>query len=304
MDAATLMPGFRPHVADIGGVRTRYWVGGEGPPLLLVHGLGGASYNFTELAPLLAERRRVLVPDLPGHCGTEPLPALEHIADLAGHVRAVAEQEGMLPAAVLGYSLGGVVALRCAVARPADVSALVLVAPAGIVSTTQRARTYLAVVGALKPGRVAARFRGALARRPVLRYPVFGYWGAADPSTLSPEGVLGLLEGPPRHTDVGAAGRALLRDDPRQDLDRVRCPTVLVWGARDRLVPLVDGFEYARRLRCAIRTVPAAGHLVVAEYPELCADVVGEFLDRVGEVDELPLEPELVGEPGGQRTDP
>jgi pimeloyl-ACP methyl ester carboxylesterase len=297
------MEDFRPHVADIGGVRTRYWVGGEGPPLVLVHGLGGASYNFTELAPLLAARRRVLVPDLPGHCGTEPLPSLESIADLAGHVLAVADLERMLPAAVLGYSLGGVVALRCAVGWPGHVSALALVAPAGIVSTTKRARTWLTVVGALQPAKVAARFRGSLARRPLLRYPVFGYWGATDPSTLSPEGVLGLLEGPPQHTAVGAAGRALIRDDPRQDLARVRCPTVLVWGARDRLVPLADGFEYARRLRCPIRTVPAAGHLVVAEYPELCAAAIGRFLDRVGEVDELPLDAELVREPGGQRAD-
>ena len=59
--------------------------------------------------------------------------------------------------------------------------------------------------------------------------------------------------------------RALLGDDPRPDLDRVRCRTLLVWGARDRLVPLSDGFEYARRLRAPIRTLPDSGHLVVGE---------------------------------------
>ena len=73
---ATLLRGFEPHVAEIGGIRTRYWVGGEGAPLVLVHGLAGAAYNFTELAPVLARRRRVLLPDLPGHGGTAALPVV------------------------------------------------------------------------------------------------------------------------------------------------------------------------------------------------------------------------------------
>ncbi len=300
---ATLMRGFRPHVAEIAGIRTRYWVGGEGPPLILVHGLGGAAYNFTELGPLLARRRRVLIPDLPGHSGTEPLPSVEDLGDLAGHVVRVAEREGMLPAAMLGYSMGGVVALRLAVAWPEHASALALVAPAGIVSLTRRAEIWMTFVGVLRPARHAARFRRLIARRPLLRYPVFGYWGAKDPTALTPEGVLGLLEGPPSHTDVGAAGRALVKDDPRPDLDRVRCPTLLLWGARDRLVPLADGFEYARRLRCPIRTLPAAGHLVVGEQPAACAELLTAFLDRVGEVDELPVEAELLRELRRQRAD-
>jgi pimeloyl-ACP methyl ester carboxylesterase len=303
MSPATLMRGLRPHVAEIAGTRTRYWVGGEGPPLILVHGLGGASYNFTELGPFLARRHRVLIPDLPGHCGTAPLPSVDGLSDLAAHVVRIAERERLLPAAVLGYSMGGVVALRLAVAWPQHVSALALVAPAGIVSLTRRAEIWMTVVGVLRPARQAARFRRLIARRPLLRYPVFGYWGAEDPAALSPEGVLGFLEGPPLHTDVGAAGRALVNDDPRPDLDRVRCPTLLLWGARDRLVPLADGFEYARRLRCSIRALPAAGHLVVGEQPEACAEILERFLDRVGEVDELPLDAELLGELRRERAD-
>lgn len=297
------MRGFRPHLAEIAGVRTRYWVGGEGRPVILVHGLGGAAYNFTELGASLARRHRVLIPDLPGHCGTDPLPSVESLGDLAAHVVRIAERERMLPAAVLGYSMGGVVALRLAVAWPEHTTALALVAPAGIVSLTRRAKVWMTVVGALRPAQQAARVRGLIARRRLLRYPVFGYWGAEDPTALSPEGVLGLLEGPPSHTDVGAAGRALVKDDPRPDLDRVRCPTMLLWGARDRLVPLADGFEYARRLRCPIRTLPAAGHLLVGEQPEACAELLTAFLDRVGEVDELPLEAELLGELGRERAD-
>lgn len=303
MTAATLLRGFRSHVAEIDGLRTRYWTGGVGPPLVLVHGLGGASVNFTDLAPLLARRRRVLALDLPGHGGTEPLPELDGLGDLAAHVAATAERENMLPAAVVGYSMGGVVALRLAVSRPEAVSALALVAPGGIVSRSGRAQIWLTAVAALRPARAAALARGAIARRPNLRLPVFGYWGAEDPRALTPGSVLGFLVAQREHTDVRGAASALLRDDPRPDLDRVRCPTVLVWGARDRLVPLEDGFEYARRLRCALRVVPAAGHLVVGEYPAETAALLLRFLDGVREVDELPGEAEALRKAGREGAD-
>jgi pimeloyl-ACP methyl ester carboxylesterase len=280
---ATLLRGFEPHVAEIGGVRTRWWVGGKGPPLVLVHGLAGAAYNFTELAPLLARRRRVLVPDLPGHGGTAPLPAVETMGDLARHVAAVAEHEGMAPADVLGYSLGGVVALRLAAERPEAVSALVLLASAGIVSTTPRGRAWLAATSALRPARLVAHARDEVARRPRLRSAVFGFWGAEDPGALSPTAVLGFLAAQPEHTDVRSAARALARDDPRAYLDRVRCLALVAWGARDRLVPLEDGFELSRGLGAPLRVLPGVGHLLVAECPRECAALVLGFLelDRV-----------------------
>jgi pimeloyl-ACP methyl ester carboxylesterase len=246
---------------------------------VLVHGLGGAAVNFTEIAPLLARRHRVLVPDLPGHGGTDPLPRVERLSDLALHVAALAEHEAMAPASVLGYSMGGLVALRLAAARPEAVTTLVLVAPAGIVSTTRRARLWLGLVSAVRPARAVARFRALIARRPNLRIPVFGYWGAVEPHRLSPEAVVGFLEAQPDHTDVPGTARVLLRDDPRPDLEAVRCPTLVVWGARDRLIPLEDGFEYARRLRCPLRVVPAAGHLIVGEQPAECVAIVEQFLE-------------------------
>jgi pimeloyl-ACP methyl ester carboxylesterase len=300
---ATLLRGFEPHFAEIGGVRTRYFVGGEGPPLVVIHGLGGAAVNFTLLAPLLARKRRVLLVDLPGHARSHPFRAVDTLTDYADHVAAVAEREEMLPADVLGYSMGGVIALRFAVTRPEATRALVLVAAAGIVSTTRRAEIWFRLTSTIQPARRLSRHRSLIARRPRLRYVPFGLWGASHPPSLPPEAVHGFLEGASQHMDAHSAGRALLRDDPRPDLDRVRCPVLLVWGARDRLVPLVDGFEYARRLRAPIRTLPAAGHLVVGERPEEVAELVEEFLDRVGQVDELPLEPELLGELRRERPD-
>jgi pimeloyl-ACP methyl ester carboxylesterase len=245
----------------------------------------------------------VLIPDLPGHGKSEPLESAEGLSDYAGYIGDLAEHEGMFPAPVVGYSMGGVIALRLAVSRPEDVTALALVAAAGIVSVTRRAEIWLGITGAIRPAQIMTRFRGTFARRPRLRWLPFGLWGAVDPPALDPEAVLGFLEGPSQHTDVGTAGRALLRDDPRPDLERVHCPVFLLWGARDRLVPLADGFEYARRLRVPIRVLPAAGHLLVGEQPEACALLLEEFLDGVREVEELPLDAELVRQLRGERAD-
>src|SRR2546423_1004703 len=73
MDATEpLLAGFEERWMTFRGARVRYFVGGNGPPLVLVHGLGGAASNWVELAPALARSHRVLALDLPGHGGSSP----------------------------------------------------------------------------------------------------------------------------------------------------------------------------------------------------------------------------------------
>ena len=303
MSEAMLVPGFEEPRAVIGGTSMRYLVGGSGPPLVLVHGLGGSATNWNLLAPLLARRRRVLAPDLPGHGRSAPAPAPDGLGSLADRVAELAELEGMLPAAVAGHSMGADVALRLAARRPEAVSALVLVAAGGLASTNTAARTWVSVNTILRPSRAASRFRRQVARSAALRWAVFGWWGVADSRALSPEAVLGFLDGPAHARDTRTAGRAFLRADTRADLDRARRPSLVVWGVRDRLTPLAHGFEYARRLGAPLRTVPGAGHLVISERPSEVAALVEEFLDGVREVHELPGDPEALGDRGGERLD-
>src|SRR2546425_13275722 len=92
------LPGLEERFAEIKGVRMRYFVGGEGPPLILVHGLGGAAANWTELVPLLVRRHRLLVPDLPGHGGSTALTAVAGLEPHADRRALGGEREGMRPA--------------------------------------------------------------------------------------------------------------------------------------------------------------------------------------------------------------
>jgi pimeloyl-ACP methyl ester carboxylesterase len=267
-----------PHLAEVRGTRLRYYVGGEGEPLVLVHGLGGSAANWVALVPLLLPGRRLLVPELPGHGASEPLPAAPSLNAYADRLALLLEREGLAPAAVVGHSLGGAIALRLAIRRPELVSALVLAGAAGISSGHRRARYALTVSGILKPGRKIARHRARVAESPFLKRLVFGRWGAADPPALSPELVHAFLSGPPQHTDTVSAAKALVLDDPRPDLDRVRCPSLVLWGARDRQLPVEDAFDYARRLRARLRVIADCGHLLIGERPDACADAIESFL--------------------------
>jgi pimeloyl-ACP methyl ester carboxylesterase len=270
-DATLLLPGLEERLYEWRGALIRTFEGGEGPPLLLVHGFGGAAWNFSELAPLLPGRR-LIIPDLPGHGGSSPLPA----ATLTGFADVLA---GILeePVDVLGHSMGGVVALRLAERHPALVRTLVLAAAAGISSSTRFAELTIALTGIVQPGRIAGRRIGHVARSRRLRRFVFGSFEVANPDLLTERAVHGFLRGPTMHTDALGAGLALVADDPRQDLDRVRCPVLVLWGARDKQVPLVDGFEYARRLGAPLRVIADCGHLLIGERPDVCARAVLGF---------------------------
>lgn len=276
------LDGLEERFADIKGVRMRYFVGGEGPPLILIHGLGGAASNWTELAPLLRRRHRLLVPDLPGHGGSTALPAVSGLQPYADRVALVAESEGLLPAPVVGHSLGGMVVLRMALRRPDDVEAVVLAGAAGLSVGNVWGRQLLSVFTAVRPGRLAGRYRSLVQRSRVLRRLVFGFVSVSDPVGLTDKAVEGFLAGQLLHTDVDSAWQALRRDDPRQELEAVRAPVLVLWGAEDVQLPLDDAFEYTRRLRARLRVIPGCGHLLIGERPEACADAIETFLGDSG----------------------
>jgi pimeloyl-ACP methyl ester carboxylesterase len=285
-DGKHRLEGFEDRELEWRGTRLSYAVGGlthdGAPPLVLVHGLGGTIENWRALAPPLAARHRVVVPDLPGHGHSATLPEARDLDALAEAVLAQLDAESVRDAVWVGHSLGGVVALRAVALRPETARGLVLAASAGIGSTSPAARVMLAVLGTARPGRLIAPFRHRWAHSRLGRRAAFGWWGVADPDGLEPELAEAFLVGPALHADTRQAGRALLASDPRTELDRVACPCLSLWGAGDNWVRLEDGMEYARRLRVPLRTIAGCGHLLIGERPDACLAAIREFVDSLG----------------------
>jgi pimeloyl-ACP methyl ester carboxylesterase len=288
----TFLPGLDERWADLRGVRLRWFEGGHGPAVVLLHGFGGAASNWALIAPELVDSHRVIVPDLPGHGGSGPLAAppetLDPFADRVAELLRACNSQVQAPVLAIGHSLGGVVALRLATRHPGLVRGLLLAGCAGIVSTTRRSERLLMLTAFLKPGRRASRWRGAIARSARLRTLAFGTVSVADPRALPPLAASGFLAGSGLYTELRGAGDALVRTDPRLDLEQVRCPALVLHGADDVQVPLGDAFEYARRLRAPLRVVADCGHLVIGERPTA-------VLDGIRYVEELMAEPEPVG---------
>jgi 3-oxoadipate enol-lactonase len=280
-DAKPKIEGFEERAFQHGDTRIRYLAGGSGSPIVLVHGLGGAAANWRMVAPALAARHRVLVPDLPGHGGSARLGGASSLDPFAEAVLAIVEAEGAVPAPWVGHSLGGVVSIHAAMLRPDAVSGIVLAAAAGVSSTSRRAEAVVTLIGYARPGRRLGRTRGVVARSRLARTLAFS-WAAADPAALDPDAAEAFLAGPPEHTDTLTAGRALVASDPRGDLHRVTCPVLCLWGTNDNWVPLADGMEYARRLRAPLRTIADCGHLLIGERPDAVLRAIDEFVESLG----------------------
>jgi len=286
------LPGFSVRYTDVRGARLRWFEAGRGPIVALLHGLGGAASNWLLVAPALTERCRVLVPDLPGHGGSSALPGpAETLDPFADRVAALLPG----PAVLVGHSLGAVAALRLASRNPELVRGLVLTGSAGIGSSTRQRQRVLTLTSVIQPGKRISPLWHVVARRPLLRKLAFKVVSVADPQALEPSTAEGFLAGSGLHTGIRAARDALARTDPRLDLERVRCPVLVLHGARDGQVPLREAFEYSRRLRAPVRAIADCGHLPLGERPRAVVDAVYDVLHRVGEIDELPLERELVG---------
>jgi pimeloyl-ACP methyl ester carboxylesterase len=277
MTAATGLPGLEPKTLVTAGIAVRYYAGGEGDPLFLLHGLAGSARNWVELLPDLVRRHRVLAVDLPGHAGSAKAPRGTGVNAFAAVAAAVLEAEVEGPALVSGHSFGGLVALRLAQARPELVRGLLLVSPAGIATTAAVTRALVLASTTIRPGRWVAPFRHRYADRSWYRRAVFRPWFVSDATAISARATHGLLGAQREHSDTKTAGRAMNADDPRLDLAEIACPVVILWGARDPQLPLDDAFEYTRRLGAKLRIVADCGHLVIVERPAACLAALEEL---------------------------
>ena len=267
------------HWVLVDGTPVNYIEMGEGPPLLLIHGLAGSWQNWLETIPYFARTRRVLAPDLPGF-GDSPLPP-EKIS-IPGYGRLLdhfCTSLGAERGSVIGNSMGGFIAAEVAIAHPQRVDKLVLVSAAGITAEHQRNERALALM---------RRFEAALA------------WASTHPKPnflLRPRGRQALrlvfahpekLPGPLLFEQAKGSGKpgfidaldALSAYPLRDRLERISVPTLIIWGERDRLVPLRDADVFEELIPDARKIVYAdTGHVSMLERPARFNQDVDDFLE-------------------------
>jgi pimeloyl-ACP methyl ester carboxylesterase len=291
-------------------VRATPWTGPvdgavDGAPrerALYVHGLGGASTNWTDLAALLAVRLDGWALDLPGFGRSQPPPRGRY--SIRGHVRAVvdvlehvARQPGEAagrPVHLLGNSLGGLVSLLVASRRPDLVASLTLISPAMPVYRVPPAFSRVLLL-LLVPGipSLAERRLAVITPEQNVRAMVRMCFG--DPSRVPRERIEQSVEEMRERSEQPWAGRALTRSmrglitsylrvgeaNAWRAARSLRTPTLVVWGSRDKLVDPA----LAPRLAAAVPdsrllVLDGIGHVAMLEAPEPTARAVLGMLEE------------------------
>ncbi|MDI3317717.1 MAG: alpha/beta hydrolase [Bacillota bacterium] len=252
----------------VDGLPVRLWATGEPadqaagrPWLLAVHGAGGGARHWLPLLRLLArERLLALAPDLPGHGGSAArtgevsIPA--YAAWLGRLLDALAASwPGLGRPWLAGHSMGGAIAQEAALAFPERLAGLVLVA------TGARLRVAPAFLEQMEAGSLP----------PLLRAPSGeGPGGAEGPGRAE--------EADPEEVALPVALADFLacdRFDRREAVGAIRLPTLVIHGEADPLTPPRYGEFLASRIPGArLERVPGAGHFVLLEAPEACAEAI------------------------------
>ena len=253
--------------------------GGDGPPLLFVHGLNARWQNWLLTIPAFMGSHRCIAPDLPGF-GESEMPAEE--VSIRGYARTLdrlCDLLGVDSPVVVGSSMGGFVGAELALSFPTRVRRLVLVAAAGLsIESVHRepllamARLWAATLShtGARSERVArrARLRRA-ALQTIVRYP----------ERLSPALSRVLVEGAGRPGFVAALA-ALTGYSYRDRLAEVEVPTLVVWGRNDMMVPVEDAELYTRLIGPNARKVifDDTGHLAMVERPSRFNALLRDFV--------------------------
>jgi pimeloyl-ACP methyl ester carboxylesterase len=241
---------------------------GSGPPLLYLHGAEGPRAGWPPALATLAERFRVIAPDLPGFGQSSGGERMEDLLDLTIYLQDLLDALGLERAHILGHDLGGMAAAELAAAADRRVGALVLVAPLGLWVDDDPILDIFAT-----PRDVLAPLA----------------W-----HELSSEGAVAVLSPPETDEEAAQARLDLTRNlasatrfiwpipdrGLKRRIHRVTAPTLLIWGASDGVVPPSYGPRWQTLLpRASLVTIPSAGHEPMLEQPQAFAEAVLPFLD-------------------------
>jgi pimeloyl-ACP methyl ester carboxylesterase len=248
----------------IRGEKVRVFEKGRGRPLGVLSGLFGFP-AWTPFLEALSQKRRVIVPSLPGHPGGGDFRKLDELADWVIATQELLEAARVAGADLVGLGPGGTLAAEVAAFSPALVKRLVLVAPFGLFDEREPVADFWAKRGSELPGTFSAKPAEFAAQ--VLAQPP-----GADPIEFQVQQVRSLEAAARLLWPFGDRGLA-------KRLHRIRAATLLVWGSEDRIVPASYAKRFAAGIagRTRIRSLAGAGHRADFDAPEALARAVLDF---------------------------
>jgi pimeloyl-ACP methyl ester carboxylesterase len=265
---------------ELPGAEVNYVEIGEGEPILFVHGLAGCWQNWLENLPHFGRTHRAIALDLPGF-GQSPMPSWT--IEMPAYGRLIldfCEKLGVdRAAALVGNSMGGFAATEAAIERPSRFERLVLVSAAGISFAESRGREVTALVRSVEAAAILFRqpSRWFLPRPRSRR---IGFARLVNyPDRLRPELLWEQVDPGIGADGLTAAVRAIAGYDTRQRLTEIEIPAMVVWGLKDKIVPVEGAIGYHRLIAGSrLEIFERTGHLPQLERPVRFNALLDEFL--------------------------
>jgi pimeloyl-ACP methyl ester carboxylesterase len=268
------------HRIEIDGREANYVDMGEGPALVFVHGLGASWQSWLENLPEFARDHRVVAMDLPGF-GCSDTPEEISIEYYANWTFRLLDELGIEAGAMVGNSMGGFIAAEMAIRRPERVQRLVLVSAAVFWQEYRRAQplVQLARMSDAMVARALTRVTDDVATRPRLRSWALATAGFRYPHLIDRQLAHEMVRSA-RRTDGFLPALEALADFPlEEELPKISCPALIVWGAHDTLVPVKDAKRMEDLIPGSRRVVfERTGHVAMLERPERFNQLLREFL--------------------------
>ncbi|HEY8083138.1 MAG TPA: alpha/beta hydrolase [Solirubrobacterales bacterium] len=268
------------HRVELPGAEVNYVEMGAGKPVVFIHGISGSWQNWLENLPHISRTHRAIALDLPGFGGS-PMPSWPIGMQAYGRlIHDFCEKIGVdRGAAVVGNSMGGLIATEAAIAGPDRFDRLILVSAAGLINTWRPRERGIATALAWDTGGPhVARLGSMLVRRRGTRYLTFRCF-VRYPNQLRPELLWEQLQsGVPCPGFSDALGSAIAYD-ARHRLAEIETPTLIVWGDADWVIPVQAGYSYKRRIPGArLEIFENTGHVPQLERPARFNNLLDEFL--------------------------
>jgi pimeloyl-ACP methyl ester carboxylesterase len=248
----------------INDLKINYKIAGEGEPLLILHGWDGSSNSWVDVQKILAgQGLKVIVLDLPGF-GKSSSPSFPWgVTDYSELVLNFINKMGLRKVDLLGHSFGGRIAIKFAVSHPERLRKLILCASAGIkhpLTPFQLIILKISIVGNF-----------FFSKRPFKRL-----------KDIAQNFFYSIL----RHKDYAKAKgvmketlKKVLEEDLKPELYQIKADTLLIWGEKDKAVPLKDAYLMKESIpQSILKIIPDASHTPNLEFPEKLADIVINFL--------------------------
>lgn len=244
-------------------LKINYKIAGHGLPLLILHGWGGSSDSWVKVIEILKKNFFVICPDLPGFGKSQTPKTAWDLKDFAIWLKNFVDFLKIENFFLLGHSFGGRVAIKFSIQYPEMVKSLILCNSAGIkqkLGIKEKIIFQLALIGnAIFSPKILRRFKDRVRN---LFYKFLRSSDYAKAKGIMKETI-----------------KKILAEDLLPELSKVKVKTLIIWGEKDRILPLKYAFVFKEKIKNSeLKILPKIGHSPHLEDPEKLSEIILQFL--------------------------